>query len=125
MIKYFPAPEVKDRAVNIARKSGISRDFSRIHFIRSKGSESRRTIARCHAFPRILQAALSMKANYIIEIISEKFDKLKEEDKIKTIIHELMHIPESMKGGFRHHDFVCEKNIEQIYRMYENSTESI
>ena len=125
MIKYFPAPDVKKNAIEISTKAGIPRDFTRIHFIRSRGSVSRRTIARCHSFPRILQVVLSMKANYIIEVISEKFDKLDDTSKAKTIIHELMHIPESMKGGFRHHDYVCERNIEKIFRMYSNSTESI
>ena len=105
--------------MKIAGKIGMKRDFSRIKFVRSTGSQSRRTLARCHAFPRILQAALGMRAHYIIEVISEKFDRLSEEQQNKTIIHEMMHIPESMKGGFRHHDYVCDRNIEIMYRMLE------
>ena len=117
MIKYHPAPDIQERAMNIAGRIGMKRDFSRIKFVRSTGSQSRRTLARCHAFPRILQAALGMKAHYIIEVISEKFDRLSEEQQNKTIIHEMMHIPESMKGGFRHHDYVCDRNIEKLHKI--------
>jgi len=31
----------------------------------------------------------------------------------------LMHIPNTFGGGFRHHDHVCDKNIERCYRSYE------
>ena len=117
MIKYHPAPDIQERAMKIAGKIGMKRDFSRIKFVRSTGSQSRRTLARCHAFPRILQAALGMRAHYIIEVISEKFDRLSEEQQNKTIIHEMMHIPESMKGGFRHHDYVCDRNIEKLHKI--------
>ncbi len=120
-IKYFPADDIEQKARHIMTNAGISRDSSRIHFIRSHGSTSQRTIARCHTVPRVVQAALSMKAHYVIEVISEHFDKLSEEEKTKTIIHELLHVPKGMKGGFRQHDFVCRKNIEKIYKSYVNS----
>lgn len=66
-----------------------------------------------------MQTALGVKAHYVIEVISEKFDKLSEEERTKTIIHELMHIPKSMGGGFRQHDFVCRRNVDQMYRQYK------
>jgi len=121
MIKYFPAPDIEQQAREIASIANIQRDFERIHFVRSRGSTSSRTLARCHTVPRVIQSALLMKAHYIIEVISEHFDSLDEKEKTKTIIHELLHIPESMRGGFRHHDFVCRRNIDQIYRHYTNS----
>ena len=61
---------------------------------------------------------MKTKAFYTIEFISERFDKMNEKDKIKTIIHELMHIPKSFGGGFKHHDYVTEENIESLYRKY-------
>lgn len=126
MIKYFTAPDIEEKAREIAIASNIIRDFSRIHFIRSTGSKSKRTIARCHPFPKALQAALSIKANYVIELISERFDNMGKSDQIKTIIHELLHIPEGMKGGFRYHDYVCKTNVERFYKNYVNAkTESI
>ena len=116
-IKYHHAPDIEEQAKSIAVRVGIKHDFSRVRFVRSTGSQATRTLARCHAFPRVLQAALGMKAHYVIEVISEQFDKMSEEQKTKTIIHELMHIPKSMGGGFRHHDYVCSKNIERMYKM--------
>ncbi|HLC76996.1 MAG TPA: putative metallopeptidase [archaeon] len=121
MIKYHPAPDIETRARHIAEKTGMEHDFSRIKFLRSTGSQATRTLARCHAMPRVLQAALEMKAHYVIEVIAEQFDKMSEEQKTKTIIHELLHVPKSMGGGFRYHDYVCNRNIEQMYKMLKNS----
>ncbi len=88
--------------------------------LRSYGSLSRGTIARCHALGKAMQLALDRKGFYVIEIISERFDKLSDKDKIKTMIHEIMHIPKSFGGGFKHHDFVCHRNVEQMYDRYVN-----
>ncbi len=121
MIKYYPAPDIEAKAHGIADKIGIKHDFSRVRFIRSKGSQARRTLARCHALPRIMQTALGIKAHYIIEVIDEQYERLSEEQKTKTIIHELMHIPKCMGGGFRQHDFVCSRNVDQLYKMYQKS----
>ena len=124
MIKYFPAPDIEQHAMRIAEITQISRDFSRIHFVRSKGSSSRRILARCHTVPRVIQSALEINGHYVIEVISENFDGLEETERIKTIIHELMHIPAGMRGGFRQHDYVCRKNVEQMYKNYVNSIQS-
>jgi len=123
-IKYFPAPDIEQKAKEICEVAGINRDFSRIHFIRSRGSKSRGTLARCHATPKAIQAGLSIKAHYVIEIISEHFDKLDDKERTRTIIHEVLHIPEKMRGGFRHHDFVCRKNIDKIYSHYSEKKNS-
>lgn len=123
-IKYGPAPDIEKIAREIAVLSNMKHDFSRIRFLRSNGSKSRRTIARCHALPRIMQSALDVKAHYVVEVISEQFDKMNDENKIKTIIHELMHIPKSMGGGFRHHDFVCTRNVEKIYKEFIKNSDS-
>lgn len=115
-IKYFPAADIELKAKTIASRIDMHRDFSRIHFIRSKGSAARNTIARCHGMPKVLQLALETKAHYVIEIISEKFDRMNDEEKTKTLIHELLHVPIGMKGGFRQHDYVCRKNVDELYR---------
>ena len=120
MIKYFPAPDIEEKAMHISSRVGIMHDFSRVRFVRSQGSQSRRTLARCHALPRIMQQALGVKAHYVIEVISEHYDKMSEEEKAKTLIHELLHIPKAMGGGFRQHDFVCKQNVEQMYRKYKD-----
>ena len=115
-IKYEHAPDIEGKALAIAEKLGMQHDFSRVRFLRSRGSKAQRTLARCHALPRIMQKALDVKAHYVVEVISEHFDELDEKEQTKTLIHELLHIPKSMGGGFRHHDYVCRKNIEVLYK---------
>lgn len=88
--------------------------------IRSHGSSSRGTIARCHALGKAMQLALGRKGFYVIEVISKRFDRLSETDKIKTLIHELMHIPKSFGGGFIHHNIVHERNVEREFQRYVN-----
>lgn len=121
MIRYFPSPAIKSRVEEIATKLGIKHDLSRVACVESRGSTSQRTLARCHALPRIMQTALGVKAHYVIEVISEQFFSLSKEEQDKTLIHEIMHIPKAFGGGFRHHDFVCRKNVEQLYKNYANA----
>jgi len=90
----------------------------RVGCIRSTGSSARRTIARCHGMSKILQIGMKAPAFYVIEVISEQYDKMPQEEQIKTIIHELLHIPKNFGGGFRHHDFVNERNIGKMYQLY-------
>ncbi len=58
------------------------------------------------------------KGFYLIEVISEKFDKLSQEKQTRVLIHELMHIPRAFGGGFIHHDKVHEKSVEKMYEKY-------
>ena len=66
-----------------------------------------------------MQKAMGVPAHYAIEFL-EPFEKLSKKDQEKTIIHELMHIPKTFGGGFRHHDFVCDKNVDILYQRFEN-----
>jgi len=121
-IKYEPAPDILARLYEIARKLDVDMKhvkFSGVYAVRSHGSQSRGTIARCHALSKIWQKALGIKAVYIIEIISERFDKMSREEQDKTLIHELMHIPKSFGGGFKHHNFVNRKNVDKLYKIYK------
>ncbi len=119
MIKYFPAPELDSQMREIADKLGIKHDFSRIVCIRSRGSSSRRTIARCHALPKVMQIALGKEAHYAIEVISEAFDRLEQEEKTKVLIHELLHIPKAFGGGFKYHNYVNKKTVDKMYEKFK------
>lgn len=116
MIKYQQTQEIKNRVQRIIEILDLKHiDLQRMACFRSSGSKSK-AVARCYALSKIWQQTLNTKAHYIIEVISERFDKLSEEEKEKILLHELMHIPKSFGGGFRHHDFVCRKNVEVLHR---------
>ncbi|PIX50259.1 MAG: hypothetical protein COY38_05610 [Candidatus Aenigmarchaeota archaeon CG_4_10_14_0_8_um_filter_37_24] len=74
--------------------------------------------------PRIWQKALGIKSHYVIEVISEKFDRLDEEDQERTLIHELMHVPKTFSGALVPHNCfgkrIDNRAVEKIYRDYKN-----
>jgi len=119
-IKYSLAPELQEIVNEISVLLFPHVRLDSVVCIRSFGSSSRGTIARCHALGKAMQLALNRRGFYVIEVISKRFDKLSNEDKVKTLIHELMHIPKSFGGGFIHHDVVCEENVEVEYERYVN-----
>jgi predicted metallopeptidase len=87
-----------------------------VYCVRSRGSKARRTIARIHGLGKLWQGVLNMPPAYTIEVISEIYDKMCDEDKEKTLIHELMHIPGGFSGGFRpHKGYVERKMVEEVY----------
>jgi len=117
-MKYEDAPDLKERMKEVIALLSMEHvDIERVECLRSYGSSTRRTIARCHALGKLMQRAMKTKAFYAIEFL-EKFDKLKKEDQDKVIIHELMNIPKTFGGGFRQHDFVCEDNIDVLYEKF-------
>lgn len=121
-IKYYQAPDIQ----KIAEEVVVSLEWGHVllehvAFLRSTGSKARRTIARCHALGKAMQIGMGRKKGfYLIEVISEKFDKLPVEEQLKVVIHELMHIPKSFGGGFIHHDKVHEESVERVYNHYCN-----
>ena len=118
-IKYKIAGDIKEIAEEVVDKLGwLHIRLDDVGFIRSFGSKSRGTIARCHALGKAMQMGMGRKGYYLIEVISERFDKLSEDERIKVVIHELMHIPFSFGGGFKHHNVVCEKNVRNVFERY-------
>ena len=118
-MKYAYAEDIQKISEEISKILFPHIKLERMKCFRSYGSSSRGTVARCHTIGKLLQTALNTEAFYALEFISERFDKLSEEEKIKIIIHELMHIPQTFGGGFRHHDHVCERNINKCYTTYK------
>ena len=119
-IKYEKANDLRVQINEIARTLFPHVRLDSVVCLRSFGSTSRGTIARCHAFGKAMQLALGRRGFYVIEVISSRFDKMSEEEKTKTLIHELMHIPKSFGGGFIHHNVVCHRNVENMYERYIN-----
>ncbi len=111
-IMYYPAPDIKKKIAHLIENNGFHNlNPERIYCFRSKGSSSRRILARIWSFPKIWQQALYMEPRYVIEVLSERFDKLSSEKQEEVLIHELKHIPKKFSGGLRKHD---EKNPRSI-----------
>jgi len=120
---YNDAGDIRERCEKIVSVLDMNHvDLSRVAFMRSKGTSTRNTVARCHGLSRVMQLGMNIKAFYVIEVIHEKFDKLSDEEQTKVLIHELMHIPKNFGGGFRHHDFVCRSEVDKMYKIYNDRT---
>ena len=119
-LRYHEAPDVKRLANEIIGNLNLSHIVPEsVYCFRSKGSKSRRIIARIHGFGKIWQQALGLPPSYVIEVLSERYDKLSQEDKEKTVIHELLHIPHGFRGGFRpHKGYISKKKVDKLYKEY-------
>jgi len=118
-MKYYPAFDMELKTKEIIRTLRMQHvREDRIACFNSKGTSTKNIIARCHGLSKIQQLGLKTEPFYVIEFISENFEKLDDSEKIKTIIHELMHIPNNFGGGFRHHDIVNRKSVEKMYKIY-------
>ena len=121
-LEYIEAPDVKklvDEMIDSLDLFHVVPQF--VYCYRSKGSKSRRIIARIHGLGSIWQEALRRPAAYVIEVISEQYDKLSDIEKEKTVIHELLHIPNGFSGGFRpHRGYIDKKRVEKLHRLLLN-----
>jgi len=120
---YTPAPDVC-RAVELiteALREDLGYiDLERIKCYKSTGARTR-AIARIHGMGRLLAEALGIKPIYVIEVVSERFYELSIEERIKVLIHELLHIPRNLSGGLRPHGrLVNGRRVSQLYgKLYE------
>jgi len=120
-IEYVEAPDVKKLVDEIAEELDFFHVVPQfVYCYRSKGSKSTRVIARIHGLGKIWQEALRKPPTYVIEVISERYDKLSEEEKERTLIHELLHIPKAFSGGFRpHKGYIDGKRVERLHRLLQ------
>lgn len=124
-IRYEIADDIRERLTDIVRTVNLTHiDLDRVACVRSFGSSTKRVVARCHGMSKVLQIAMKMRAFYVLEFISERFDRLDEQEQEKTIIHEIMHIPKNFGGGFRHHDHVSVENVKSMQGLYRKSKKS-
>ncbi len=91
-------------------------DPSRIHCVKSTGAKTR-AIARIYGLPGAWIAA-GLKPGYVIEVIAERFYSLPPEERVKIIIHELLHVPRTFSGALRpHNPYVSDARVERLYRL--------
>lgn len=122
MVKYLFAGDIKQKINELIKTLEFNHiNSERVICFRSFGSNSR-AIARCYALSKIWQKALGTPPCYVVEVLSERFDKLSAEEQIKVLIHELLHIPKTFGGGFRYHDFVSQKQVEYYYEILKQKS---
>jgi len=119
-ISYHRAQDIQLLMEDLVKTIPLSYiDPLRVVCYRSKGSRSKRGIARCYSLLKIWQQALGLPSYYIIEVISERYDRMSQEDMVKVMIHELHHIPKTFGGGLRPHaGYVTRRAIDQLYLRY-------
>ncbi|MBD3155110.1 MAG: metallopeptidase [Candidatus Aenigmarchaeota archaeon] len=129
MLKFERAYDIQtrvNRILSVLDFPHIRRN--RVICMRSQGSKSKAT-ARIWSMPRIWQKALGIKSHYVIEVISERFDKLNKEDQERTLIHEIMHIPKTFSGALVPHKCfgkkIDRKSVEKMYKEYKSKLKKL
>ena len=100
-------------------------NLNRIYCYRTTGSKTH-AYARTWSFPKIFQKALTLEPAYVIEVLSQHYDKLDSDKKKKVLIHELLHIPKNFSGALLPHR-TRSRNINslanQLFKEYKKKTQ--
>ena len=103
LITYKKCPKIKTVVMEIIQEVGFNHiDVSRLEFLVSKNAKAR-AYARIYGLPRAIQVGHDLQPLYTIEFLCEKVSGLSQEEIAKVLIHELLHIPYTFKGGLRPH----------------------
>lgn len=121
-MKYQKAPDIKKQVDFLIVELAFTHiKTANIHCIRSLDAKTR-AYARIWGMARLFKEVVGIEPHYIIEVISKKFDKLSDREKIKTLIHELMHIPKTFSGALLSHrgqyHQINDRQIERLYREF-------
>ena len=69
---------------------------------------------------KLFSEVAGIAPTYIIEVNAKKFDKLSERDQLKTLVHELMHIPKTFSGALLSHHGpyhrINDREVEKILK---------
>ncbi|ACP36580.1 conserved hypothetical protein [Sulfolobus islandicus Y.G.57.14] len=119
MIKYVRSRDGEDLLRDIVIILGLDYiNLDRVRVVYSYGAKSK-AIARIWAVPKIVIETFNLEPLYVIELVSERFDRLSNEDKIKVMIHEILHIPYKFSGGLRAHGRkVNSREVNKLYKKY-------
>lgn len=102
-MNFKNADDVKNLIAFVVKNASLSHiRLDRLVAIRSTGTKTR-AVARIWGLSNLWQEVLKVKPAYIIEVISEKYDRLDEREKRDVIIHELSHIPKNFSGSLVPH----------------------
>lgn len=119
-MQYKLAPEIKKTCVQLIKRLDMKHiKTSRVHCILSFDVKTR-AVARIWGMAKLFHEVVGIEPHYIIEVNAKRFNKLPEREKIKTLIHELMHIPKTFSGALLSHrgryHRINEREVERILR---------
>jgi len=119
-MQYKLAPEIKKQIKILVKQLNFTHiKINNIHCIRSFDAKTR-AYARIWGMAKLFSEVAGLEPHYIIEVNARRFDKLPEREKIKTLIHELMHIPKTFSGALishrgPHHE-ISDREVERILK---------
>ena len=119
-MKYSKAPDIQEKILKLITQ--LKFDYIKgesIHCIRSFDAKTR-AFARIWGMAKLFKEVAGLEPHYIIEVNAKRFDKLNPRDQIKTLIHELLHIPKTFSGALlphrgRYHR-INDREIERILK---------
>ena len=119
-MRYSKAPEIKKQIKLLVKQLNFEHiKVNNIHCIRSYDAKTR-AYARIWGMAKLFKEVVGIEPNYIIEVNARKFDKLNPREQLKTLIHELMHIPKTFSGVLlphrgRYHR-INDREVEKILK---------
>lgn len=122
-VDWTQAPDIKKRVFRLIKDLELEHiNLQDVYFLRSNNSSSR-SYARIWGLSKVWQMSLKTNPSYIIEVLSERFDKLSEKEKDKVLLHEIAHIPQNFSGSLLPHIRKRGKRnfhdrVEELYAQY-------
>lgn len=122
-MRWEEAPDIQSQIEDIAlRLEHFSHiQPGRVFCMRSFEAKTR-AYARIWSFPKIFQQVLVLEPAYVIEAVSEKFNRLSDQQKTKVLIHELLHIPKNFSGSLLPHKHSGRTIEREVDRLFKNFT---
>jgi len=119
-MNYSLAPDIQKQIKVLVEKLEFSHiKIKNIHCIRSFDAKTR-AVARIWGMAKIFSVVVGIEPHYIIEVNAKRFDKLPERERMKTLVHELLHIPKTFSGALLSHRGnnrrINDREIEKILK---------
>jgi len=119
-MKYSPAPDIKKEINVLVKKLRLFYIKQKnVHCIRSFDAKTK-AYARIWGMAKLFSQVAGIEPHYIIEVNAKRFDKLSKREQIKTLIHELLHIPKTFSGALlthrgRYHK-INDREVEKVLK---------
>lgn len=123
-LSFMRALDEEERIKDIVEKLGFGHiNTEQVKCVFSRNSSSR-ALGRIWSTPRIFSFAFNSSPKYVIELLHSKYMRLSDEEKVKVLIHELLHIPKTFSGALKPHvemgKTISCGVLDSLYKKYLN-----